>query len=354
MSVLRDPGRIRACDPGGMHRHIERLPEQIEAAHRIAREAAVRVSGEGVTAVAVLGMGGSAIGGELAFAYLADRLAVPCQVVRDYTIPAFVGRGTLALVSSYSGNTEETLSAYRAATARGARVVCSTTGGELARLAEENGHDVFRIPPGLPPRAAIGYGVVPLLVLLSRLGLAADPGAEIESAAGEVRARVGEYGLASPPGANPAKDLAGWFEGRIPVVYGAAPRTSVVASRWCGQFSENAKLVAHRHELPEMNHNEIVGWSGARPFDGRARVVLLRDEEDHPRVAKRFEITREAIAAAGAEVRDVASSGAGRLARLFSLVVLGDFVSVYLAALAGVDPTPVAPIDKLKKALAST
>jgi len=354
MSILDDPGRIGANDPSGMHKNIEGLPEQIEDADRIGRTTRLTVSGEGVTSVVILGMGGSAIGGEIVSSCLADRLAVPALVVRDYTLPGFVGRDTLALASSYSGNTEETLSAYRAATERGARVVCSTTGGELARLAGENDHDLFVIPPGLPPRAAIGYGVILPLLLLSRLGLAPDPGREVADAVRGIRSAIAALGPASPPGANPAKELALWLEGRIPVIYGAAPRTSVIASRWCGQLSENAKLVAHRHELPEMNHNEIVGWSGALPLDGRARVVFLRDEEDHPRVSKRFGITREAIARAGAGVRDVASSGDGRLARLFSLIVLGDLVSLYLAALAGVDPTPVASIDKLKKALAGT
>jgi len=192
---------------------------------------------------------------------------------------------------------------------------------------------------------------VPLLLVLGRLGLAPDPAGDIDDAIETAQAGVGRLGLAVPPVENEAKDLASWLFGHVPVVYGTVPATSVVASRWCGQFSENSKLVAHRNELPEMNHNEIVGWSGTRPMGGDARVVFLRDEDDHPRVVRRADITREAIAAGGVEVRDVASRGKTALGRLMSLVQLGDFVSLYLAMLGGVDPTPVVPIDRLKKEL---
>jgi len=193
---------------------------------------------------------------------------------------------------------------------------------------------------------------VPLLLVLGRLGLAPDPAGDIDDAVETAEGGVRRLGLAVPTGENEAKELALWLFGHVPVVYGTAPATSVVASRWCGQFSENSKLVAHRNELPEMNHNEIVGWSGARPMGGEARVVFLRDEDDHPRVMRRAEITREALAEGGVEVRDVASRGKTALGRLISLVQVGDFVSLYLAMLGGVDPTPVAPIDKLKKELA--
>jgi len=190
-----------------------------------------------------------------------------------------------------------------------------------------------------------------LLFVLGRLGLSPDPAGEVEGAISMMEDGVGRLGLDVPTADNDAKQLAEWLHGHVPVVYGTMPGTSVVANRWCGQFAENSKVVAHRNELPEMNHNEIVGWSGIDPMGGDARVVFLRDADDHPRVARRIEITRETVAAAGAEVLYVTSRGETRLARLMSLVQVGDFASFYLAVLGGVDPTPVAPIDRLKKEL---
>jgi glucose/mannose-6-phosphate isomerase len=352
MNVLDDAAKLEALDPGGMRHHLEGFADQLREAVGMGRETPLSVEVEGVTAVAVVGMGGSAIGGEMALGYLSGSLSVPLSVVRDYRLPGYVGPSTLVYVSSYSGNTEETLSAYEEARARGARIVCSTTGGEVGRIAGAEGHDVVGVPAGYPPRAALGFSLVPLLFVLARLGLAPDPTGDVEDAIVVVEDGVARMGLAVPEEQNGAKQLASWFRGHVPVVYGTAPGTSVVANRWCGQLSENSKVVAHRNELPEMNHNEIVGWSGSRPMGGDARVVFLRDVDDHPRVARRIDITRDEIAAAGAEVREVESLGSTRLGRLMSLVQVGDFVSFYLAALEGVDPTPVAPIDRLKKELA--
>jgi glucose/mannose-6-phosphate isomerase len=352
MSILDDRERMLAGDPGGMSGHMENFPSQLRTAVGMGKDTPLSVGGEGVNAVAVVGMGGSAIGGELAAGYLSGSSTVPLSVVRDYSLPAYVGPSTLVYVSSYSGNTEETLSAYAEARERGAAIICSTTGGEVAGIAGAEGHDVVRVPAGYPPRAALGFSLVPLLFVLARLGLAPDPSQDVEDAIDVVEDGVRRFGLGVPTAENEAKKLAAWFFEGVPVVYGAAPGTSVVANRWCGQFSENSKVVAHRNELPEMNHNEIVGWSGARPMGGKARVVFLRDADDHPRVARRMDITAGTVEAAGAEVRDVTSRGPTRLARVLSLVQLGDFTSFYLAVLAGVDPTPVAPIDALKKKLA--
>jgi glucose/mannose-6-phosphate isomerase len=273
-------------------------------------------------------------------------------VVRDYSLPGFVGPSTLVYVSSYSGNTEETLSAYAEARERGAAIVCSTTGGEVGRIAAQEGHDIIEVPPGYPPRAALGYSLVPLLHVLSKLGLAPDPSDDVADAAAVAQAGVGRLGLDADTDENEAKRLAAWFYGHVPVVYGSVPAMSVVASRWCGQFSENSKIVAHRNELPEMNHNEIVGWSPTGALGGKARVVFLRDSDEHPRVSRRIDITRRTIERTGTEVREATSSGRTALGRLVSLIQIGDFTSFYLAVLNGVDPTPVAPIDALKKELA--
>ncbi len=354
MSILNDRETIVAGDPGGMLGHLEGFSSQLRVAAGIGEDCVISRSSSGISSVVVLGMGGSAIGGEFAQGYLYDRLRVPMQVVRNYRLPAHVGPDTLVITSSYSGNTEETLASYSEAVSRGAKPICFTTGGELTRRANEAGHDVIAIPPGLPPRAALGLSLVPLLKILGRLGLAPDATPEIDEGIEMAAELASEYGVAVRTDANLAKDLAEWLHGHVPVVYGSAPWVSVVATRWCGQFSENSKIVAHMNELPEMNHNEIVGWSAHSPLTDTARVVFLCDCDDHKRVARRIEITRESIAATGALVRSVESRGASRLARLLSLVILGDFASLYLAVLARADPTPVRPIDKLKAELADS
>lgn len=352
MSRLDDTRAIEAADPGGMHAHLVGFAEQLESARAIGRDAPLSVRADGVTAVAVLGMGGSAIGGELLAAYAQDKLRVPLLVNRSYELPAFIGPETLVFVCSYSGNTEETLAAFEDALGRGARIVCSTTGGRVGALAAERGLDVIRIPAGLPPRAALGYSFVPLLVALGRLGFLEDAEGELPDATAVAREAASRLSGDVPAERNAAKELSLWLEGRVPVVYGSVGRTAAIASRWCGQFSENSKLVAHRNELPEMNHNEIVGWSAPGVLGRSARVVFLTDDEDHPRVARRMEVTAGMIEETGVAVRTLRGSGATRLGRMFSLVVLGDFTSFYLSMLSGVDPTPVDPIDRLKSTLA--
>jgi len=354
MTMPKTLSDVAGRDPSGMYDHMAGFHRQLAEASAIGREAALTTSSDGLTSIVALGMGGSAIGAEFASAHLENRLPVPMRVVRGYVVPEYVGPNTLVLASSYSGNTEETLSAFDESLARGARVICVTTGGRLAELAGERGLDVVRIPAGLPPRAALGYSLLPQLWILHKLGLAPDPTREIEEATGVAAELAGLYAVQRDTADNAAKQLAEWFFQQIPVVYGAVPWTGVVASRWCGQISENSKLIGHRNELPEMNHNEIVGWSAARPVGGISRVVFLRDSGEHPRVARRFEVTKRIIDDTGADTREVWSMGESQFARLISLVVLGDFMSYYLAMLTGADPTPVEPIDRLKAALAET
>jgi glucose/mannose-6-phosphate isomerase len=351
MSLLDDREKLREGDPSGMAGHIEGLPQQLEQGLAIGRDAELGLKGEGLSSIALFGMGGSAIGGAILKGYLQDRLGLPFEVVRSYSVPAYVGPRTLVVISSYSGDTEEVLSAHDEAAARGAGIVCLTTGGELLDRARASGHGFIRIPGGLPPRAALGFSFAPLLVVLSRLGMIDDPSEEVAAAIATAREAVERLGLKSPSESNAAKELAEWLDGGVPVIYGTEPRTAPVATRWRTQFAENAKVWAHSAALPEMNHNEVVPLRSSRAAGREKRFVFLRDAEDHPRVALRVEITSRMLDEAGAGVRAVVSFGRSRLARLFSLVILGDFTSFYLAALTGVDPTPIAPIDELKEAL---
>lgn len=300
---------------------------------------------------AVGGMGGSAIASDLVCALAADRLPFPALTVRDYRWPASIGRDALVLLSSYSGNTEETLALYAEAGARGARRLALATGGELARLGAADGVPRVSLPPGLPPRAALGYSVVSLSILLEALG---DPG-EGEAAWAESLALLEEMSHALAPDRpeeeNPAKALARALTGRALCLYAAAGFPAVVARRWKGQVNENAKTPAFDQALPEMNHNEIVGWQALAGLHPRFAAVFLTDAEASPRLARRIVATRALLEEEGVATHEVRSRGRSRLARLLSLVVLGDWVSLYLAVLAGVDPTPIAKIDRLKAAL---
>jgi glucose/mannose-6-phosphate isomerase len=301
-----------------------------------------------IDGVILVGLGGSAIGGDLARAYLGSDLKVPFQVVRSYTIPGWVNRSTLALVSSYSGNTEETLAALQAVKAAGAPVVCMTSGGELERTAARDGQPVFKFPEGFPPRTALPFSFVAIVSALAQAGLISDRTAELDASLPWIRHRLEVYGPENPQRDNPAKTLATRLFGRVPVIYGSSQRLAYVARRWAAQISENAKELAYFSELPEMNHNEIVGWQHPAEMLRRLVPIFLRDQQDHPRVQLRLEITREFLGRRTEPVLEYWSAGEPWLERLWTLILLGDFASVYLSFLNREDPTPVETIESLK------
>lgn len=340
-------------DPGDMYGHILRFPEQAARAIEIGNGCELgNVSREGITQIVVAGLGGSAIGGDLVRSYLADRLGVPMFVVRDYTLPRSVGRGTLLLASSYSGATEETLSAYAQAQAAGCKIVAFTTGGPLAQTAASHGHPVVSLPGGMSPRAALAYSFFPMLLVLVRLGFVELPAAELSEAVNVLKQKAGIYSRSTPTERNPAKQMAARWHGRLPLIYGAQERFDAVALRIKCQIAENAKQLAFANVFPEFNHNELVGFGHLGPLSGLLSVCILRDPGDHRRVGIRMAIVRKMIADLGVPVTDMKSSGEGTLARMLSLVQWGDFVSYYMAMQNGVDPTPIAAIDHLKRELA--
>ncbi|MGQ9556690.1 MAG: bifunctional phosphoglucose/phosphomannose isomerase [Desulfurispora sp.] len=306
-----------------------------------------------ISNIVVTGLGGSAIGGDLLRVYCLDRCSVPVLVNRDYTLPAFVGPDTLLFAVSYSGNTEETLSAYQQARQKGARIVALTTGGRLAELANQDGVPWIKIPAGLQPRAATGFLFIPTLVVLEKLGFISGVEKEVQELVEHLKTLQRNLAPEVPQESNSAKQLALKLHGRIPVVWGASGTSEVVAQRWKGQINENAKAPAYWNILPELNHNELVGFQVPPEILRQLHIVILRDPDDHPRVQKRVDITREIIASAVGGVTEVSASGGGRLARTFSLIYSGDYTSVYLAFLYGLDPGPVEVIDYLKRALAS-
>lgn len=341
---------IAAVDPAGMSGRIASFPDQVREAVTIGRAAPLKLSTAGIRSIVLCGLGGSAIGGDILRSYAAGELAVPLIVNRHYTLPRFVDRNTLVIISSYSGNTEETVSAHREALRRKARILCVTSGGTTAKLAARAGSPVITIPGGAPPRSALGYSFFPLLIAFGRLGLIRDKRREIAETIALLDAQRARF-ITTDPETNPALALALRLRGRISVIYSSTERFDAVNTRWRGQIAENAKALSFGHVLPEMNHNELVGWKALVDQMHQIQVILLRDAHDHPRVKVRMDITREILRKYTDHVAEVWSEGTSPLARMFSLIYLGDWVSLYLAVLHKEDPTPVDVIDYLKNEL---
>jgi glucose/mannose-6-phosphate isomerase len=351
--VLDDIEKIRASDPENMYNRIFDLPEQMSKALKLAEVWKVKAEDfSGVRNVVVVGMGGSAIGGDLVRSYLSSRLLVPFQVCRHYQLPEYVDDETLVIASSYSGNTEETLSALDDALQRKALIAVISTGGLIEDVAGLNDLPMMVLPKGLQPRAAIGYSFIPILMFFEKIGLVSNVAQEITGVIQKLEKLREKYIEDNPTLSNPAKRLAGMIFGKIPIIYAGPVLTDVVAVRWKGQICENSKNLAFANQFPEMNHNELVGWSEVmEPHADRLVVILLRDADDHPKVRRRMNIVKDIIEKREVEVVDLHSMGETALERMFSLIQMGDFISYYLAVLNEVDPTPVHVIEQLKAQL---
>ena len=348
-SVIESVERIRAADPDDMLGRIKDLPKQVRDAWAIATKASLPPAYGDVRNVVVAGMGGSAIGGDLAAALLADELKVPMTVHRDYGLPAYVGRDSLVIASSYSGNTEETLSAFEDARKRGAKVLVLTTGGKIAELGRASNFPVVTFSYKAQPRAALGYSLGLVLGVLTRLGFVRDLADDIEAALsdlGRLEERVHEGART-----NDAKKLALELHGRIPFAYGAGVM-GVMARRVKGQWNENAKNWSAFDVMSELNHNAVVGFPNP-PIAREALVVLfLRSDRDNPRHKLRFEVTRELLDRAQIAHKTLQFRGQNVLSEVLQLVYFTDYVSFYLALLNGADPSQVKSIDYLKDRLA--
>jgi glucose/mannose-6-phosphate isomerase len=329
------------------------FPQQCRYAAGIAERAKILCEKKSFSNIVFAGLGGSAIGADLVRSYLYFESKIPITVVREYELPAYVDSSTLVFISSYSGNTEETLSAYRQAKARGASLICVSSGGKLKDLAAADAVTFIEIPKGLPPRCSLGYlGLIPLC-LLGRLGLAKDQRPFINQAAAALE-ELRDKSLGPRVGQkdNLAKALARKLRGRIGVIYAPSVHFDVCALRMRGQIAENSKALSWSHLFPEMNHNEIVGWEEPRKLFKNLLVVMLRDEWTHRRVNIRMDITRDILKKEGIEILEIWSRGEALLSRILSLIYIGDFTSYYLALLYGIDPTPVERVTYLKNKLA--
>ena len=295
----------------------------------------------------VVGMGGSGIGGDY-LAHLASLHGARVTGHKSYGLPGWVASARpTVLAVSYSGNTEETLSAVDAAVDLGLPIIVVTTGGALGERAGAHGWPVVAVPAGLQPRAALGHLLGAALMISTAVGLVPSPVPDLEEAADVVDSLTSSGGA----GWALAGDLAGSLAARAVIVYGSTGLTASVAQRWKTQINENGKRPAWFSVFPELDHNEIVGWSADRGLNGRLGVVTLADRDDGADVAQRRAITREVTAKDVDWIGEVHSQGNSALARMMSLTAIGDMVSVALAEVAGIDPVPVAPIEDLKNRL---
>jgi glucose/mannose-6-phosphate isomerase len=349
--ILDEPGAVRRLDPHGMLASVYALPDQCRDAWDAAQQ--MEVPQGAIDKVVVLGMGGSAIAGDVWRMLLQRECAMPVFNVRQYDLPSYVDERTLVIASSYSGATEETLSAFEQALATPARKIVITTGGKLLTMARANGAPTFAFHFKGEPRAAIGWSLVPLLALSTRFGWMQGVERDVQESIAVMSALRQEICDSVPSGGNAAKQLAMRLHEKLPVVYAASPLTEV-AHRWKSQLNESAKVWSFYEELPEMHHNAIVGIGLPRGISTATAAILLRSRDlVHPRVQLRHDFTRRKLEESGVDVTEVESRGESALAQTMSLILFGDYVSAYLAFLYQVDPTPTDVIEELRSWLAT-
>jgi glucose/mannose-6-phosphate isomerase len=302
--------------------------------------------------IAMAGMGGSAIGGDLIRSLFSGNCPIPIIINRDYDIPGFVDESTLFIAASYSGNTEETLSAFDKALRKKAKAIAISCGGSLQEKSEKAGIPHFEVKrKGLQPRCAFGYMFTPMVFFISKLGFMPDQSRNLEEASEIISRSALELSPEVPIKANLAKQLALALYNRLPIIYAPQRYFDVVAMRWKGQINENSKAMAFYNVIPEMNHNEIVGWGIPLDIAGKRTIVMLTNKNESERISKRIEVTSYLIPNTDGQVKEVESKGESPLAKALYLIYLGDFTSYYLAILNGVDPTPVDRIGLLKAIL---
>lgn len=342
---------IRLYDGSGMFDVLANFGNQIEEALNIGSDIKVEGDYSDVNKIIISGLGGSAIGGDLLRSFLWYELKVPIYVNRNYRLPAFADERTLVIASSYSGDTEETLASYEEAKNKACRIICILSGGRLSLLAENDGFPLIKIPRGYQPRCALAYSFFPLLILMTKLGFASDKTNVIYRTINRIRKKTQTY-ITLDEMQNNALKISKLIQGKIPIIYSSADFLDIVNLRWRGQFGENAKSLAYGNLLPEMNHNEIVGWQGNPDLLKNFAVIVFRDKDDQKRILKRMDIMLELIKPMAGLVLEIDGEGDTLLERIFDLIHLGDWVSFYLAILQKVDPTPVEKINYLKNKLA--
>jgi glucose/mannose-6-phosphate isomerase len=350
--VNLDDARIyRQTDPGDMLTYIHDVPQLYRRAWQMAIEFRLPPDYSEVDKVVVLGMGGSAIGGDLAGSLVLGESRVPVLVCRDYNLPRFVDSRSLVIASSYSGNTEETLSTFEQAHQTGAKRLVISTGGRLKTMAVQENIPLFSFDYKTQPRASLPFSFLAILGVLQNLGFIPDKSqdvAETVSVLEKLAARINEN---SPAVENLAKQTAQQLHGRLGVIYGAGI-VSEAAHRWKTQLNENGKVWAFYEVFPELNHNSVVGYRFPSEIVAKIIVVFLRSSLLNKRVLLRYDVTQQLLQQAGVAYRIIDGDGDSPLSQVASLVLIGDYVSYYVALLHNIDPTPVQAIDYLKDQLA--
>ncbi len=347
MLNLDEPKVYKKYDPEGMLTHIHNLPELCRQAWQMATAFNLPQDYSQTNKVLILGMGGSAIGGDLVASLISAETKIPVIIQRDYNLPAFVDSKTLVIASSYSGMTEETLSAFEKALNTNSKKLVITTGGKLKAIAQEGNIPVFSFFYKAQPRAALPFSFLPILNFMHRLGFISDKSADVAEMVEVLEQLSQEINETVPIKQNQAKQLAQTLHGKLAVIYGAGI-TAEAAHRWKTQLNENSKTWAFYEAFPELNHNAVVGYQFPPELASKILVVMLRSSHLPNQILRRYQITSQLLDKAGIGYRLIDGSGKGYLAQMMSLVLFGDYVSYYLAILNQIDPTPVKAIDFLK------
>ena len=347
MNYLDDPATYRKLDPSNFFQRLRDLPSQFPRVEEAVAQLELPKQLSRVHKVLVVGMGGSAIGGELLADVAAQEGSVPVTVWRDYDLPGWTDEKTLVLVCSHSGRTQESLSGFQRAVELKAPTVVMTSGTGLAQEAGQMGCSVAFFDYEGEPRSGIGYSFLGPLLLLQRLHLMPSGPSNWTEMKYEVCGLISRVGEEVVAGENEAKALAHQMHGRLPVVYGGGILTGA-ARRWKTQLNENAKSWALAEALPEAHHNTVEGRLPEH-LEKQAHAVLLQPNHAHPRLRARYEATTELLGQRGIAVSRVSGSGSSALSQIMTAVLLGDYASCYLAMLNGVDPSPVHAINALRR-----
>lgn len=337
-------------DPENMFGSIWEFPENLRDALELGNNITLKHSYPYIRNIVISGMGGSAIGGDVVSVLEKQNLNVPFVVCRGYSLPNWVNEHTLVICSSYSGNTEETLSSLEDALSKNAQICGITTGGKIAERLNELDKDVVLIPSGLQPRAALAFSFVPMAKCLEKTGvLSLSLNTWINEVIDVLLNARELYSLENET--NPVYELAQQIYNKLPIIYADNSTLGVAALRLKGQICENAKMLAYHNELPEFNHNEIVGWENNPNISDNLFVLWLTDVDDNPRVKHRQEITQTILNEAGADQYVLEMTGNSFQERFLHSVHYGDWLSYWCAILHGTDPSPVEKISRLKAEL---
>ncbi len=348
-SILDDMEKIQAVDKSGMLNFCVDAPKHYRAAAELSQK--IKLNFAQPDNIIVVGMGGSAIGGDILKDYVRSKLTVPIEINRDYHLPEYADKKTLVLLMSYSGDTEESLGSFLDALKRQCMIYCVTSGGALMQYAKKHKVPYLEVPGGMPPRAALPYMLVPVFVFMEKVGLVKGVTEELEEALALLDKIVADSGPDKPANDNFAKDVAEHIGDSAPTVYGFGVFRAV-AQRFKQQFNENSKSPSKWEYFPELNHNEIVGWQTKGELTKYFSVIFIRDVDNEPlEIECRIDTTKAIMERAGIVLFDLHVQGKSTLAKMISTVVIGDFLSVYLAVMRKADPTPVKSIDFLKETL---